>query len=686
MIVGKFIEAAAANGAAGTSYSNDVFSSFLYTGNGSTQTITNGINLLGSGGMVWIKRRDSTESNFVFDTQRGINVEINSDTSEGNATLSNSLTGFSGNGFSVGSAASAVNTNAGIYSSWTFRKAIRFFDVVTYTGNGTDGRTLTHNLGQVPGFVIIKRTDAAGNWVVWHRSLTGSYPSAMNYLLLNSAGAQGTASQPFAQDPTNAFLTLSSSVTSNSSNSTYVAYLFSHDTNVDGLIQCGSYTGNGQSSDGPIVTLGWEPQWIMVKRASGSTGDWIVFDSMRGITSLGNDPVLLANTSGAETSANYLSSSATGFQIFNNSPSINASGDTYVYIAIRCPNKTPTSGTDVFRPTAYTGTNGNNRLVITNIATDMVFVRQRNDTSLGGMLVGDRLRGQAYLLTGSTAAEVTSATAFDQQIVSTTEYGTAFSAMNGFFVGTDATAKLNVDTSASNHIVEAFKRAPGFFDVVCYRGNGTNNRNISHSLSVPPEFVIVKNRGGINPFFVSSSWYGGFVNGLDLTSTLVDSSSNGSGYTKSPSCGTASFFQVSTNSASGLGVDFSIVGKSGGNTVSANSSSADYVAYLFASLSGISKVGRYTGNGSSQSINCNFAAGARFVLIKRTDSAGDWYVWDTARGIAASNDPHLSLNATAAEVTTDDSIDPYSAGFTVNQLAATNINVLNATYIFLSIS
>lgn len=73
-------------------------------------------------------------------------------------------------------------------------------------------------------------------------------------------------------------------------------------------------------------------------------------------------------------------------------------------------------------------------------------------------------------------------------------------------------------------------------------------------------------------------------------------------------------------------------------------------------------------------------------MIKRTDSTGDWYVWDTARGIVAGNDPHLSLNTTAAEVTTDDTIDPDSSGFIVNQLAATNVNVSSATYIFLAIA
>ena len=117
-----------------------------------------------------------------------------------------------------------------------------------------------------------------------------------------------------------------------------------------------------------------------------------------------------------------------------------------------------------------------------------------------------------------------------------------------------------------------------------------------------------------------------------------------------------------------------------------NVSGGTYIAYLFSTLAGISRVGSYTGNGSSQTIDCGFTTGARFILIKRTDSTGDWYVWDSARGIVAGNDPHLSLNTTAAEVTTDDSVDAESSGFIVNQDAGTNVNVNTASYIFLAIA
>jgi hypothetical protein len=177
---------------------------------------------------------------------------------------------------------------------------------------------------------------------------------------------------------------------------------------------------------------------------------------------------------------------------------------------------------------------------------------------------------------------------------------------------------------------------------------------------VVPELIVVKHRSIVEKWCVYAAPRGAnrklnFNDQAETTSTTAWNNT-------SP---TASVFSLNNDSEN-------------------NSSGATAVAYLFATKAGISKVGSYTGNGSSQTINCGFTTGARFVLIKRTDSTGDWYVWDTARGIVAGNDPHLSLNTTAAEVTTNDSIDPDSTGFIVNQVSATNINVNAATYIYLA--
>jgi len=118
----------------------------------------------------------------------------------------------------------------------------------------------------------------------------------------------------------------------------------------------------------------------------------------------------------------------------------------------------------------------------------------------------------------------------------------------------------------------------------------------------------------------------------------------------------------------------------------ANASGGTYVAYLFATAAGVSKVGSYTGTGTTLQINCGFTGGARFVMIKRTDSTGDWYVWDSARGIIAGNDPYLLFNSTAAEVTNTDYVDTYSLGFEISSTAPAAINANGGTFIFLAIA
>jgi hypothetical protein len=110
------------------------------------------------------------------------------------------------------------------------------------------------------------------------------------------------------------------------------------------------------------------------------------------------------------------------------------------------------------------------------------------------------------------------------------------------------------------------------------------------------------------------------------------------------------------------------------------------IAYLFATVAGISKVGSYTGTGNDLNVDCGFSTGARFILIKRKDASGDWYVWDSLRGIVVGNDPYLLLNTTAAQVTNTDYIDPLASGFTVTSSAPAALNASGGTYLFYAIA
>jgi hypothetical protein len=122
----------------------------------------------------------------------------------------------------------------------------------------------------------------------------------------------------------------------------------------------------------------------------------------------------------------------------------------------------------------------------------------------------------------------------------------------------------------------------------------------------------------------------------------------------------------------------------GGTSDDFNKSSNNYIAYLFATLAGVSKVGSYTGNGTGQNIDCGFSSGARFVLIKKTSGTGDWIVHDSVRGIVSGNDGFLELNTTNAENSNFDVVDPYASGFAVTTFNDWNEN--GSSYIFYAIA
>lgn len=651
---------------AGKTYVEDVFSTYTYNGNGSTLTINNGIDLSGKGGAVWIKGRSAVSNHARYDTNRGATLEL-VQTSGAEATRSTGLTAFNSNGFTLGAYTNS-NTNGQSYVSWTFRKHPKFFDVVTYTGDGTSLRYIPHNLAGSPGFIIVKRRDAIAGW----RTLANGQVFARGALDSNAALSgsvsglgghlDGADESLFAvaADP------LDGSVSAvNAPGASYVAYLFANqaggfgESGTEEAIISTGYFGTGTTA-GADLYLGFEPQFLIIKAAS-SAGAWVIVDAVRGITTVGSDANLSLNSTNAENLTDYFEITQYGFKVVSTNSNVNALNVEYFCMAIRRPQKRPTAGTQVFMPTVYTGTNTDNTLINTTIAPDMVWARLRTSTALAGMVVGDRLRGQPYLRTGSTAAELNVADAFDAQLVSSTEYGNAFSAMNGFYAGNEINANLNPTSGASALIALAFKRARGFFDIVATRDTSFN----THNLGVAPELIIGKPRNLSTPAWGVYVYAGGVRHlGLSLNTSTI------------PTVATA---QANAHTADAFSA--SVLTDANGNPLtSSNYPTANFVFYLFASLPGVSKVGRYVGTSSSQTIDCGFSTGARFVLLKRVDAAGDWYVFDTARGITSSLSPYILLNSTSAEVGSSTLIDPDNVGFVV----AGSLDI--GTYIYLAIA
>jgi len=637
----KALTAAAGNAGGDKLYVEDVFSTYLYAGNGADQTITNGIDLDGEGGLVWCKPRTVANPHYLADTVRGVNkfLESNASNAEDTSSTSGGNTGdvnaFNSNGFSVGSTG-RVNQFGQNFASWTFRKAEKFFDIVTYSGNDTL-RTIPHNLGSTPAVIIIKKTSGAQSWVVYHQSLGAT----KSIYLEQTAGENSNGSTFFnSTPPTSTEFTVSGFSWVNGSGDDFVAYLFASDAGGFGddgsesIIKCGSYTADG--SGNASITLGFEPQWVMTKRTD-SAGSWEIADSMRGLYGDGvatNSINLSPNLSNSEGS-NTLRATATGFT--DNNAALPSSS--HIYIAIRRPMKTPESGAEVFAIDTLGGT-APNPPGFNGLLVDLAWKRVKNTGD--DWYSQSRLTGLSELKLNATDAE------------STADTSIKFDYQDGW---------LDSNGTLSTQLSWMFKRATGFFDVVAYTGTGVAGRTVAHNLGVAPELMIVKRRDTAANWQTYHAAIGatGYLT-LDTTNAATTSSSR-------------------WNDTEPTSTEFTLAASGG-----VNNSGGTFVAYLFATLAGVSKVGSYTGTGADLNVDCGFSAGARFILIKRTDSTGDWYVWDSERGIVAGNDPYLLLNSTAAEVTSTDYIDPLASGFTVTSSAPAALNASGGTYIFMAIS
>jgi hypothetical protein len=324
----------------------------LYTGNGTTQNITNGNpGQSFQPDFVWVKNRSAATSHVLQDSVRGAGKTLfsNSTSNElGNAgdlissfnsngfTVNDTFLGGSGGGGTNGTSNSyvgwqwkaggtAVSNTSGTISSQVSANTTSGFSIVTYTGNGTSGATIGHGLSAVPKMIIIKRRSSpVRDWRVYHVSIgnTGS-------LALNLTAATDTNIGYWNNtSPTSSVFTLGNTGDVNTSALDYVAYCWSE---VAGYSKFGSYTGNA-SSDGPFVYLGFRPKFIMFKRTSG-VGSWDMVDTTRSPYNA-NFPLLLADTSGAEVAVStFLDALSNGFKFRTTGTDFNANGDTYIYAA-----------------------------------------------------------------------------------------------------------------------------------------------------------------------------------------------------------------------------------------------------------------------------------------------------------------------------------------------------------------
>ena len=326
---------------------SEYFNTKLYTGNGSTQSIT-GVGFQPD--MVWIKDRSLSEPNTLQDAVRGAGYRLYTNLTNAESFSAISLTSFDSDGFSIG-AGGEVNTSSSNLVSWNWlangagvsntdgsitstvsASTTSGFSIVSYTGNATDGATVGHGLGASPACIIFKnRIDSSSaKWAVYHK---GAFVSQTNPNILYLEATEAEA------DDTNVLggssVTLNSTVFSlgdyngsNGSGDAMIAYCFAEKK---GFSKFGSYTGNG-NADGTFVYTGFKPAWVMVKKSSASGDNWSILDNKRNTFNV-MDKYLDPNSSNAEGTADIWDFTSSGFKMRNTFSGYNASSATFIYMA-----------------------------------------------------------------------------------------------------------------------------------------------------------------------------------------------------------------------------------------------------------------------------------------------------------------------------------------------------------------
>ena len=326
-------------GATTATQAGKYFNPVLYTGTGSSQSIT-GVGFQPD--WVWIKGRSGATDHGLYDAVRGVQKQLESNNTDAETTETTGITAFGSDGFTTGALAQ-LNTSAATYVAWNWKangagssnpsgsitstvsaSTTSGFSVVTYTGTGANA-TVGHGLGVAPKMVIIKGRGNADNWIVYNAYISNPTTHA---LILNSNSAPDNDSTYFnSTAPTSTVFSVGTDASTNQNTIGFVAYCFAP---IAGYSAFGSYTGNG-STDGPFVFTGMRPAYLMIKRSSAAE-NWYVYDVARGTYNV-IGPYLQANLTSAEITGTIVDFLSNGFKIRESGAGTNTSSSTYIYMA-----------------------------------------------------------------------------------------------------------------------------------------------------------------------------------------------------------------------------------------------------------------------------------------------------------------------------------------------------------------
>ena len=659
------------------------FTPVIWSGNGSsTRSISTGF----ESDMIWIKSRNYTNNHFLIDSIRDKdggttyeNVYPNLTSAQANDS---GITAIGSTSFTTGNArfasndwvawawkaggAAVSNTDGTITSQVSVNNTLGF-SIAKYAGNGISGATYGHGLDAAPELVLNKVIDYNQSWWAFTPTL-----GANKFMQLNTAAAATTDSDYYYSVSSSLF-TLNgpgNPPALNQSSKNYITYNF---TSKPGFSKVGTYTGN--TTNLPIVSIGFEPAFLMIKAAT-ITDSWFMVDNKRETSNPRGDR-LFANSSAAEASepgaqVNFLNG---GFQITGSgggAGQTNSNGATYLYLAFAAdPSTTTPSLANSFATELYTG-NGGTKTVTTGFKTDLVWLKSK--TASYPPYMADSVRGTLKVLRSSgkdAQSTGTGVSSFGSTSFNVTGGGENQSGGNYVSWNWKAGGPPSINTDGTLTSLVSANQAAGF-SILQWNGNGTVGATVGHGLNAVPELFITKNIAATNLNWATYN----VTTGNSARLTLNESAAVNNGRIEwNNTTPTASVVTFSDHPC-------------------VNSSGVSYIGYAFTSIPGYSKVGTYSWSGTSYTAG-TMVTGLGFtpglVIIKRINDVGNWFIFDNKR-VSGTQSYALYINSTSAEVSTGYQgiildADGFSAGAGAdgNVTGSQGLNENGGTYIYLAI-
>jgi len=598
-------------GAAKKKYIDQVFHIEPRDGdNSSNKTVNTGE--MGSPDFVWIKCRETSYDHLLYYKMHGEDSGVAKSLHQDSSVLwpdSDHDLDFTSTGYSIRTNDGAQNANNSQYIDWSWKKDPDFMDIVTWSGNGNDSQTISFDLkAGLSGFMIIARCHShSSDTYVYHHKLNNGSGDLNRYMRWGSSNGSATFNNSGNWDVDENALTFKAQKQISGSGDNeglngngrqYQAMIFAESAawgdNADQkIISTGNYTGDG--GDDVKVDCGFEPQYVMVKSESDNSGSWSVFDHSRDMCFDVKSPRLAWGDSGAENDNNYLGFTRNGFQLLSGGWHVNRSGTKYIYMAIRKPDglvvSEPTAPSKVF---AVDTGNTNSTIPAFNSDFRTDFYLQRSDYATSGLWrAQSRHQAKKFLSPkDDRTLEAHGYMVLDSNHGAATNFG-------------------------SNDMAWMFRAGRGF-NVVHYEGLQNNNDNYPHYLGGTPEMIWVKNMNTANKDWMC--WFTGDTDDGDWDDNYYIQLNKAS-----QKYGTGGVSAWGTNGNPHNATTFRV-----GNHSSVNDQNQHYMACLWRSIAGYSKIGAFTGSDSSLTITCGFQPS--FLIIKCVNADTTWGIWDYYRG------------------------------------------------------